>query len=54
METIRQLVGAGFTPGSAVDAFVSEDLDLLVHPGRFPVHLPPPAEPRTPTPGQES
>ena len=39
--TVRSLVEAGFTPESAVDAVKRDDLDLLVHSGRFSTYLTP-------------
>lgn len=40
--TIRQLVDAGYTPGSVIDAVESDDLKRLVHSGLYSVQLQPP------------
>jgi hypothetical protein len=53
--TIRQLVDAGFTPESCVDAVVAGDFTVLQHTGLFSVQLQPPmTEPPTPEPGLEA
>jgi hypothetical protein len=53
--TMRQLIDAGFTPGSVIAAVPVEDWSLLVHTGLFSVQLQPPGSGQpdpTPTGGQ--